>query len=122
MIKNFKIFERNEYEQNVLGCGYYIQEQIPKEGFFDWEYDAYKEDFSEKKIQYSFFYNIDTDDDIIDKVYDFFDNYGIKTEFKYGLHSNAPNLDKQIEIITSVPKKLIIEFGNLQNDTTKYNL
>lgn len=97
-MKHLRTFENMgflNYEQKVqkvIDCGFYIQSQIPSEDFFDWEYTEINEE--DLSVDLEFYYNNDVDDSIIEKAYEFFDEYDLEYSFNYGLHSLAPEYTK----------------------------
>ena len=123
-MKHLRTFENMgflNYEQKVIDCGFYIQSQIPSEDFFDWEYTEINEE--DLSVDLEFYYNNDVDDSIIEKAYEFFDEYDLEYSFNYGLHSLAPEYTKKQEIIlVHIPEEIIIKFSEIFNTLKKYNL
>jgi len=109
-----------EYENDIENCGYYIASKLPKEKFFDWQFENDIDEIIENDfVQFEFFYDEDINEDELDRILQVFDKEDIYYYIEEGLHTLAgKDIKKQTKIVTHINKDKI----NFYTTVTKYNL
>lgn len=122
-IENYKKFEnsniKSKFKQYVENAGYWFKEQFPKNNFFDWEY-LFE---GGNNITYYFYYKQYTDDDTIDKIFNYLDSENITYIFGNGLHSYTPkNIKNQDMILFNLSWEEMYKYSKLYKSIKNFNL
>jgi hypothetical protein len=142
VITKFKIFE-NKIKLDVSdlkGYGKIITNQLPSEGYYDFDYEfPYPISYEEPDSYiFMFFYDLHTDEKIIQNVENFFKEQNMEYEVGYALHKNVSYLmgpwfsshqarqiqkdKKQIVFKIEISVDRINKELQLHRDAKKYNL
>jgi len=120
-LKHFENLSDDLSDDIKISAGYYIESQLPKKFYFDWEH-RYDED-SEGYITYDFYYDDAIDEDTIEEIDNFFNEHNIEYDFNIGLHSLADkNVKSQTQIYCDLHRDMIEKFADYYDQINKYNL
>ena len=129
MITKFESYEPDEDDLDnekaiYTDAGYYIESQFPKEDFVDWEYGNVMSN-NPTYISYTFYFDEDSDEDVIIQIDDFLSQHNIDYETSYGKswRTDYDSESKKYFVLKfNVPLDLVNYFGELYSEITKYNL
>ena len=116
--------DREEYEDVIVGAGYYLEQFLKTKSFYNWEFDL-----EGKSSIYIFYYDDDISEKEIDEIDISLEKQNLKYKFGVGLHSNfetaigpKTNADQQFSIEITLNINDIEKYNSIYRETEKYNL